>query len=579
MRVRVTLSPWRLGLVLSFFALCTLALIGRLWYLQVYQHQTFVQQAENTHWDRETVTPPRGAIRDREGNPLALSIAGWEVTLDSKAFKEQEQQGRALQAVAEATNISRQALQEKLQRAGGKPLLVTTDLDYEKGVRLAAALLPGVVLRENTRRIYPEGSFAAPLLGFLGRDGVGLTGLEADYDDVMAGTPGTLVFERDSVGNPIPVGYRAITSPRVGHDLILTLDRYIQRVVERELDAAVKRHKADSGTIIVMNPKTGGILAMANRPTFDLQNPKLEDSKSMDLVRNRAVTDLYEPGSTFKVITMASAINDGLVTPETTYIDSGPVIKYGRAINTWDGKHWGKETMTELLLHSNNVGAVWVSDQLGQERFYRYINLFGFGKPTNIGLSGEASGQLRTPKDATWSPIDLATNAFGQGISLTPLQLITAISAVINDGILMQPYLVQGLQGPDGLKTFEPTPVRRVVSSETSRQLRSMLRIVLEEGTSKLATVPGFQVAGKTGTATIPNAAGGGYLPDATIASIVGFFPYENPRAVVLVKIDRPKDSPWGSQTASPIFSAIARELLIYWRVPPSEGALAAKVP
>ena len=578
MKAQLILSPIRLGLVLSFFALCTMGLVIRLWYLQVYQHESFVQQAQNAHWDQETVTAPRGSILDSEGNPLALSLASWEVTVDPSEFTKPEQRENAVRVLAAVSGFSSEDLESTIDNGSGNPVLAIPHLDYERGKLLAATQLPGVTLQENSKRTYPEGSLAAPLIGFLGRDGAGLTGLEADLNPELAGTPGSLVFERDSVGNPIPLGYRATTNPEEGHDIVLTVDRYVQRVIERELDEAMTRHEAEGGTIIVMDPRTGGILAMASRPTFDLQNLSLADEEALALVRNRAVTDLYEPGSTFKVLTMAAAINEGLVTPETTYVDAGPVMKYGYTIDTWDGNHWGKESMADLLMHSNNVGAVWLSDQLGQDIFYKYVNAYGFGKPTNVGLSGEANGQVRMPDNPNWSPIDLATNAFGQGLSVTPLQLVTAVSGVINDGVLMKPQLVKGLVGADGMQTIQPQIVRRLVSSETSRQIRSMMRVVAEDGPSKLATVPGFHVGGKTGTATIPGP-DGKYLEDATIASIVGFFPYENPRAVVLVKIDHPKDSPWGGQIASPIFSNIARELLIYWRIPPSDGALAARIP
>ncbi len=573
MRQAPVLDPLRLGIVLCFFSVCTLALVGRLWYLQIMDHQSFVQQAENNHRDEEKVNPPRGSITDKDGNPLALSIAGWEISLDSRVLLASEPyQKRTIPSLARNTGISEQTLLDKIREADGKALVLVSNFDYQKGNLLADALLPGVVMRETSRRSYPEGSVAAPLIGFIGRDGVGLTGLEADYQDNLAGTPGTFVFERDSIGNPIPVGYRAITSPKQGQNVVLTLDRYIQRIAERELNAAVTRHKADGGTVIIMNPHNGAILGMASNPTFDLTNLKLENAEAISNVRNRALTDLYEPGSTFKVLTMAAAINEGLVTPDTTYVDNGPVYKHGYNINTWDGAHWGTETMTQLLIHSNNVGAVWVSDKLGPDTFYRYVNQLGFGRPTGIGLTGEAVGQMRTPKTPTWSPIDLNTNAFGQGISATPLQVITAINAAVNGGTLYQPYIVQGLQGTRTTQTFGATSGTRIFSSDTSQKLRMMMKTVSELG-SPLAQVKGFNVGIKTGTATIPTA--GGYLADATIASIVGFFPYEDPKAVVLVKIDHPRDSPWGSQTAAPVFSAIARELLIYWRIPPASDSKA----
>ena len=568
-------SPWRLGLLLFFFAACALALIGRLASLQIIQHQEFVQRAQNAHWDRRVVSAPRGAIKDREGNPLAIALSTWDISLDPAQLKAPENQRQAIAAVAQATGIAAGVVQQKLDQAQGQPVRIAEKLEYLRGKSLVERGVWGVVAQERIERAYPEGSLAAPLVGFLGKDGNGLTGIEADFDRELAGVPGTLVFERDSYGSPIPLGYRSSTTPNPGGDVVLTIDRFIQRTVERELDAAIARHKADGGTIIVMEPKTGAILATASRPTFDLRKFDVNDPHAMELFRNRAITDLYEPGSTFKLFTMSAALNEGLVTPETTYVDSGPVVKYGRALNTWDGRHYGTESMTEVLIHSNNVGAVWVSDRLEPERFYAYVDKFGFGQPTNIGLSGEASGQVRKPAGADWSPIDLATNAFGQGLNVTPLQLVTAASAIVNGGTLMRPYVVQRIESPGGVRSFEPVPVRRVVSAEVAGQVRSMMKAVSEQATTK-AQVAGYHVGVKTGTATIPTA--GGYEVDATIASIVGFVPYEDPKAVILVKIDRPKDIPWGSQVAGPVFSALAREMLIYWRVPPTERELVSKV-
>ncbi|MEK7216317.1 MAG: penicillin-binding protein 2, partial [Chloroflexota bacterium] len=409
--------------------------------------------------------------------------------------------------------------------------------------------------------------------GLLGRDQSGLGGVEMDYDRELAGAPGTLVYERDSLGNPIPLGFRSEVQSKPGGNLVLTLDRFVQRTIERELQAAMERHKAAGGTIIVMDPNTGAILGMASRPTFDLRKPNLSDPKSVDLMRNRAITDLYEPGSTFKVLTMAMAINEGLVTPETTYMDGGPVTKYGIPLETWDFRHHGTQTMNQLLITSNNIGAVWVGEKVGVKRFYEYANKFGIGQPTSVGLSGEAAGQLRTPADKdNWWPIDLATNSFGQGLSVTPLQMVTAVGSVINGGTLMRPYLVQRIETPEATRTFQPTPVRRVISEEASRTMRAMMNTIAEQGGTTSYAVPGFRIGVKTGTATIPGE--GGYKTDSTIASIVGFAPYERPRAVVLVKLDAPKDSPWGSVVAGPIFSNVVRELMVYWRIAPTASAM-----
>lgn len=596
------ISPLRTGFTLILLAGCSLALVGRIGFLQIVQHQDYVQQADGNHWAKQTVQAHRGAVMDRDGNPLAVSTSRWEVSLDPSKFKSPLLRERAIAAVAASLGVSPPEVEGKLlvqpapavarvQSAQDVPLpasaaassgysgpvVISGNLDYQQGKSLAEKGIPGIIIQERTDRIYPESSLAAQVLGLLGRDQAGLSGIEMDYNRELAGAPGTLVYERDSLGNPIPLGFRSKVQPEVGGNLVLTIDRFIQRTIERELQAAIERHKAAGGTIIVMEPNTGAILGMASRPTFDLRNPNLSDPKSVDLMRNRAITDLYEPGSTFKILTMSMAINEGLVTPETTYMDAGPVTKYGPAIETWDFRHYGTQTMNQLLMTSNNVGAVWLAEKVGTKRFYEYANKFGIGQPTAIGLSGEAAGQLRTPADKDdWWPIDLATNAFGQGLSVTPLQMVTAISSVVNGGTLMRPFLVQRIETPDATRTFQPTSVRRVVSEDTARTMRAMMNTVAEQGGTTSYNVPGFRIGVKTGTATIPGV--GGYRTDATIASIVGFAPYERPRAVVLVKLDAPKDSPWGSVVAGPVFSNVVRELMVYWRIPPTDSAMVGKL-
>ena len=565
----MAISPLRFGVVLLAFAAGTLALVARIGYIQVIEHPEFVRLADESHWARQSIAPLRGSIKDRNGNPLVLSSSSWDLSLDFSHVPSSGVRAHAMGAVARATGLSQDAIAAKVKDGAGPVASIARDLPYEQGRDLAEAALPGVVMEERVRRSYPEGALAASLLGFVGRDRTGLTGIEADYDRDLAGVPGSMVFERDSVGRPIPLGLYSSVQAGAGGDVVLTIDRYLQRIVERELDAAIKRHNAEGGTIIMMEPKTGAILAVASRPSVDLRSINLADPKTPDLVRNRAITDEYEPGSTFKLITMSSAIDEGVVTPETTHFDGGPLMKYGVPIDNWDRQHWGQETMTQVLIRSNNVGAAFVSDQMGTDRFYSYVQRYGFGQPTYIGLSGEATGRYRTPADPLFSPVDLATNAFGQGITVTPLQMATAVTAIVNGGLLMRPYVVDRIEAPDGVRQFQPVVNRRVISEEASRTVREMMRSVAEQGTSGKADVPGYKVGVKTGTANMI-AETGGYSA-ATIASVVGYFPYPQPKAMTLVKLDYPKDSPWGSQVAAPIFAAVAREALAYWRIPPDQ--------
>ena len=566
-------SSKRILIVMFLLTSSAVAVIFRLVHLQVIEHEKYVEQAQQEHWSKETLVSRRGTIRDRNGYPLAASVATYDVYVNASDAKNLDKAARGL---APILGMPVEETLGKLAKADKERILIRTDVSYELGNKVAEAIIPGVEVAASTQRVYPEGNLAAALMGFVGKDNRGLTGIEETFNWELAGTAGTVMYERDSTGVPIPVGLRrVVTPPKEGQDLILTIDRFAQRLVERKLDEAITKHQARGGVIIVMEPNTGEVLAIASRPTFDLTKLDLKSNPQMELYRNRAITDLYEPGSVFKVITMATGIEEKRFTPTTAFYDGGPVNKYGWNINTWNGEHHGNETMTQVLINSCNVGAVWASDAIGRDKFYEYVARFGFGQPTNIGLSGEAPGQIRFPKDPDWKPIDMATHSFGQGMAVTPLQVVTAISAIANGGNLMRPYVLREVQGSNSNRVFQPVVVRRVISTQTSAQVIGMMKEVAEGGANKSAMVPGFHVAGKTGTASIPMP--GGYTTQDTIASFVGMVPVPNPRFVILVRLDAPKDSPWGSIVASPIFSAIAKELLVYFKVPPQEPALVQK--
>jgi cell division protein FtsI/penicillin-binding protein 2 len=578
------LSPGRLMTVGGVLAVLTVLLTARIGYLQLIEHDRYRAMANDEHWGVLRVEPHRGAIRDRNGNLLAASVTTWRVLADPSKVKP-DQISRIANTLAPLVNQPAEKLIAALaappqpvvpesrgtssadRRTAVKKVTLAEGLPYSTGPKIEALGFDGIELERQSVRVYPEGNLAAQLIGVVGRDQRGLAGIEADYNRALAGETGTVWYERDTHGAEIPLGMRGATQAIDGADVVLTIDRYIQRLVEQEADAAMARHKADGVTIVVMNPQTGEILAMTTRPSFDLTKPNLNDPKFQELVRNRAVTDMYEPGSVFKIITMAMALEEKLVNPNTTYVDRGWVRKWDRDIVNWDGAANGTTTMTRLLVKSANVGAVWLSDLLGHERFYRYVYDFGFGRPTNIDLSGEASGQARTHTDPGWSPFDLATNSFGQGINVTPIQLITAVSAIANGGKLMQPHVVKQIVGPTGTRTFEPVVVRRVISEQTSKTLRTMMVEVINEGTSR-AVIPGYRLSGKTGTTQVVT--GRAYSDDQTIASFV-VFPTENPPFVVLTRVDRPKDSQWGGQVAAPMAKTIVERLLAYYRIPPDD--------
>jgi cell division protein FtsI/penicillin-binding protein 2 len=383
------------------------------------------------------------------------------------------------------------------------------------------------------------------------------------------------VSERDPLGRPIAFASRIERPAQIGGDIHLTIDRNIQRIAEQRLDEALKSNQAPSGSVLVMDPKTGALLAIASRPAATTNDNVLEHPKLSSLVRDRPITDLYEPGSVVKTLTVAAAIDMGVITPTTTYIDTGRVDVPGTdyVIRNWDLQKYGQVTMTEYLQRSLNTGSVWVSSKMGARNFYRYLQAFGLEDPTYIGLSGEAGSMVRTPDDDDWYPVDLATNSYGQGLAVTPLQVLAAVSSLANGGVLMRPYVVSRVVSDKDVRVFEPVQIRRVVSEETAHTVMRMMYDVVE-GTVKGvpphgARVPGYHVAGKTGTTlvSIPT----GYDLNTTIASFVGFVPYEDPRVAILVKIDQPAgDHNLGGEVAAPAFAKMARDIMQYLQVPPT---------
>jgi cell division protein FtsI/penicillin-binding protein 2 len=563
----------RLLIVVGVLLVAVLGLVFRLADLQLLHHQSYRQQAQEEHLSRLDILPRRGAILDRNGYPLAASVDTYDVLVDKHIWGDPNEAHQPAEELADVLNRPTDDILADLEGSISREVVVARGLDYRASVAVEERNLAGVRLMRSSRRVYPEGNMAPALLGFLGRDNFGLTGLEADYDRELGGAAGTLVYERDGQGNLIPVGQQKRVAAEPGADIILTIDRYMQHLVERELDATIKKHKGSGGTIIIMDTRTGAILAMASRPSFDVTNLDLSDEGKVDLYRNRAVTDLYEPGSVFKTITMSAALNEGVVSPQSTYVDEGVARASGWAITNWDLGAHGVQTATQILTKSLNTGAVWLSGLLGPDRFYDYVQRFGFGQLTGVGLSGEAPGQVRTPADEGWAEVDLATNSFGQGINVTPLQLISAIATIANDGRLMRPYVVQEIRSGDESEVTQPVMVRQVITPETANTITEMMEAVVDGITAIYAIdVPGYRVAGKTGTASI--SVPGGYKPDSYVASFAGFVPSDDPVLAMLVKIDEPKDVPWGSAVSAPVFARLASAILPYLKVPPDAPAL-----
>jgi stage V sporulation protein D (sporulation-specific penicillin-binding protein) len=569
---------WRLGAVVAVIALATLALVARLVQLQIVNHDRYAAEARNIHVAEEIMTGRRGALLDRNGYPLAASKDTYDVMVEVKAWKDPVKASQAAAAITGVTGGNPREMVSDVREATIYEVTVTRGLGYDAASRIRELGLRGVRLLRSSVRLYPEGNLAGQLLGFVGRDNIGLTGLEADLEGIVGGAKGTVVFERDGMGNRLAFGDRSELPPLPGSDVVLTIDRFVQRLAEQELDKAIENHEANGGTIIVVQPETGEILAMASRPTFDLTKPDLSDESKQALYRNRAITDQYEPGSVLKLITMATAIDLGLVNPDTWWYDEGVVLVNGWSIRNWDHSANGSQTVTQILAKSLNTGAAWLAQKAGADSFYDYVYRFGFGEPTASGLGGEVGGRVRTPENDpdNWQPVDMATNSFGQGISVTPLQMAMAVSALANDGKLMKPLLVKEIVGPNGTQVIEPQVVRQAVSPETARTLLDMMGVVVQGIPSNLMDIQGYKVGGKTGTANIVSSSG--RYKETYISSFVGVAPLEDPQLAVMIKIDEPKGVPWGTVVAAPAFDRIAQAALAYFKIPPQEPALVSEI-
>lgn len=570
---------WRLLAVALVFTLSTAGIVARLAYLQLFQHQDYALEAQAEHIDRQTLAAHRGNILDRNGYPLATSVDTFDILVDRTVWQDSGVAATASSALAPVLGMTQMGVLSAAQGSTSDAVLAR-NIDYDTGRKIEAMGLQGVIASPSSKRINPEGDLASALLGFVGQDGTGLTGVEHDFDAELSGKSGSADYEQDSLGNPIPFGQARTVPAQAGADVVLTIDRTLQSMAEQQLDAAIKKTGADGGDILIMDPQTGAILAIASRPSFQLSRLDLSKLTDFSTLRLRAVTDLYEPGSVFKLVTMAAAINEGKVNPNTTYIDTGTAIVGGRTFHNWDFSANGRTTMTQVLVQSLNTGAIFVSGVLGSPLFYKYVKAFGFGVSSHVGLSGEAAGLYRTPDDSAWSESDLAANSFGQGLSTTPLQIIAMVSTIANGGKLVQPYVVQEIRDAGGDHVTQPTVVRQPITPQTAATMTQMMKAVLDA--NALAIVPGYAAAGKSGTAYVPNAGGPTPLTDAygnevTIPSYLGFAPLNNPRLAILVKLNDLGTADLGGELTAPVFSKLMHDSLEYLHVPEDQTAATAK--
>ena len=545
-------------------SLFLVAVVGRLAYLQIIVRDELARLAERQHSKTIPLRPRRGSIFDRHGKPLAISGEVDSIYAVPARIEDAEKTARQLSPLV---NELPGELEKRL--SGEKAFVwIKRKVPPSVGQSVRALQLPGIGSLPENLRFYPNRELAAHVLGFEGFDDKGLEGAERAYDQLLAGEPGLALIGRDAFGREVPTQSTVLRPPRPGREIVLALDSTIQYIAEKELDAAWRRTRAQAGMVIVMDPRTGELLALAGRPTF---NPNAYYAATPHDWRIRALTDPFEPGSTFKVILAAAALEAEVAKPSDHFFGEwGAITVANRVIHDW--RRYGWLTFQEVLQYSSNVGAIKVGMTLGKERYYEGIRAFGFGSLTGLGLPGESRGQVRPPQ--LWSGLSLASMSIGQEVSVTALQLLSAFAAVANGGRLMQPQLVRSILDSRGeeVRGFRPNAVRQVVSPETARTLTEILTAVVHEGTGKNAAVDGYDVAGKTGTAQKFDPKTRVYSREPGVLSFVGFAPADDPRFAMLVLLDEPKGVAWGSEAAAPIFSAIAGQILRYLQVRPSDS-------
>jgi cell division protein FtsI (penicillin-binding protein 3) len=538
-------------------------LTGRLAWLQVVKRAELAQLADRQYSRTVVLHAQRGPILDRQGAPLATSTPTESLFVQPRSVGDPV---RVTARLAPILDLPRVEVHAAL--TSSRPFVwLRRKLPPATAAQVRALREPGLGFLPEPLRLYPNRELAAHVVGFDGVEG-GLEGIERAFDVELAGTPGKAIVGRDALGREVTAPH-VLLPPQPGRGVMLTIDRTIQYITEREIDVAYRRTGARSATAVVLDPRTGEVLAVAVRPTF---NPNtFLGVPSRDHWRNRAVTDPFEPGSTFKVILAAAALEEGVVRPaDRIYGENGSFTIARTTIHDW--KKYGWLTFSEVLQNSSNVGSIKVGLALGRDRYYRYMSAFGFGAATGVGLPGESRGLLRAP--GRWSLLSLPTMSIGQEVSVTALQMVAAFGAVANGGTLMQPRIVRATFDADGreLRGFEPTAVRQVISPETARTLTRILVKAVETGTGHNAAIPGYAVAGKTGTAQKLDPSTRRYSRAPGVLSFVGWAPAEEPRFVMLVMLDEPRNESWGSEAAAPIFSAIGREILRYLEVPPRDS-------
>lgn len=565
----LTQQKSRIKIILVFVVIFGAIIVLRLFWLQVIKHNYYIKIAADQHWARDVIQAKRGKIYVKDDTTGGLYPLAENQTLEL-AFAAPEEiadKNEAAKKLALILSMEEGKIKELFEK-NHTYVPLKHKLTHEESEKVKDLNMRGIGLAPEQWRYWPEGQLASQLLGFVDAEGNGKYGLEQYYEEELKGEPGLYKAEIDTKGTRIAFGNNVLVPPKDGTSLVLSINRDVQMQAEKIIEQSVKKFSAENGSIIVMNPDNGEIIAMANAPTYDLN--KYSEVKDYKVFRNSSVTDEYEPGSIFKVITMAAGLDTKKVEPDTKYEDSGSVELNGHKIMNSDKKAHGWQTMTFVLQESLNTGVIFVLNQIGKPVFYDYMKRFGFGVMTGIEQSSEEAGKVAAPDEV--NDHTYATMTFGQSVSTTAIQMITSFAAVANGGKLVKPHLITEKLSADGKKEeVDNRPIREVISPETAAKERQMMVNVVEKGHGYQAKVKGYKVAGKTGTAQVPRKDGRGYDPAKNIGSFIGFGPADSPRFIVMAKVDYPKGIPWAESSAAPAVGQMLDFLFKYYQISPTE--------
>lgn len=553
--------------IFAFFIIFLIFIGARLIFIQIFRKQFLTSLAKKQHNVCLEIEPARGNIYDRNLKPQTSSINLKSLYAIPREIEEKDKE-RIASGLSRILGSDKNEILRRL-KMDKSFIWIARKISPQLAEEIEQLNFPGLDFIREVKRSYPNKELASHILGYAGLDNYGLEGVELTYEEYLRGAPGRMILIRDGTRKTLPIVDEYTIPPKDGYDIVLTIDESIQYIAERELDKVFKEYKAKGASIIVMEPSTGKILALANRPTFD---PNKTDGFLTESRRNRAICDFFEPGSVFKIVTAVAALEENVVKEEDVFFCENGEYKIGNHI-LHDHRPHGDLTFCEVIHKSSNIGVTKIAQLLGPDIIYRYIKLFGFGELLKVDLPGEVAGVAKSPR--SWSKISIGAIPIGQEVCVTALQLASAISAVANGGWLMRPYVIEKIQDKDGeiIKEFKPVPIRHVISQETAVRASAILTGVVhsDAGTGKKAAIEGYKVAGKTGTAQKIDPAGG-YSHSKFIATFIGFAPADDPALAIVVTVDEPRPYYYGGLVAAPVFKNVAKETLKYLEIYPNIG-------